>query len=145
MSDPENTKICEGYPTLDDISGIITTLHREDKEQEKTYHAKIEKAIYTEYTYDIFGNLKSFITDNFEDEKVKKDLHKSVDSLIDEFKKLQPQSKQGAGSGGNHFITLLNHCKLCLKKEKKPVKKAAEKKPAKSNHTVVTHVFLKMW
>ena len=109
---------------------IIKLFHHIPKEEEDTlkkkedrqYHYNMVKSIFTKYTYDIFSNLKSFITDNFES-GIANDLIVKFDELI---KKIISTS-----SGGNHFIKRINHCNLSLKKEKKPVKKASEKKPTK--------------
>ena len=115
------------------MDNIIKLFHHIPKEEEDTsekkedreYHYNMVKSIFTKYTYDIFSNLKSFITDNFES-TIANDLIVKFDELIKKIKEITTTS-----SGGNHFIKRINHCNLSIKKEKKPTKKASEKKPTK--------------
>ena len=135
----ENPSICpEYFPDLTNINAIISLLKNS---RYQNFINDMEKLCYTEYTYDIFNSLKSII-DSIEDGDSNPLLTKKLLELSKEliknkeneaYTEIDFNKKKAASStsGGNHFITLLNHCNLCMKKEKKPVKKPTEKKAVK--------------
>lgn len=136
----ENSNICQRLPPLTnikvppltDIKGIIKYLSQISEYEEIIDY--IYNQCYTKYTFNIFNHLKSLIDYLFHnDDGTKTLLNDNFDKLIEELKENNDAYADitGLKKGGNHFITLLNHCNLSLKKEKKHVKKATEKKPVK--------------
>jgi len=137
----DNPDICQEYLTdLTNIDRIIDILEKLPKYQK--FINDIKKLCFTLYTHDIFSNLKSFINSIEDDDSKPKPLLTKLSNLIKELIKnenntaytvlsFNKDQKASLINGGNHFIALLNHCNLCMKKEKKPDKKPAEKKPVK--------------